>query len=339
MVADGAKYATGSEALPFPTIARKASSIPPSPATLRLSPPLPAIPAILMMTPSTHPFDEALVLHPAEAGGQWCGSTHPFYRNMVGPYGGVTAGQMLQAALRDPRRLGDPLSFTLHYAAPIEDGAFRIRTEVRRSNRSTQHWSIDMFQGDAEAPQTVMTGMLITAIRRPTWSFAERRMPDCPEPETLERFHRDQAPAWVNSFDLRYVKGPMRMRGHANDAASLEAALARLGDHAAQHSQSMLWMRDDPQRRLDFPGLASLCDIFFPRLFVRRPIWVPVGTISMSIHFHVSAQELAAIGADHVLGEAQANRFHGGFFDQHALIWSRSGVLLATTQQMVYFKL
>jgi len=307
-----------------------------------------------MPTTFSHPFDEAIDLRPIDpqpvdkqpnnrqpihSEGRWLARSHPYYRNMVGPYGGVTAGQMLQAVMLDPRRLGDPLSFTLHYTAPIADGPILVHTQVRRSNRSTQHWSIDMLQGEPGAEQTVMTGMLITAVRRQTWGHQERPMPDCPAPETLERFRREEAPVWVNSFDLRYAKGPMRMRGRASDAESLAVALARLDAPAAEHSESLLWMRDEPMRRLDFPGLASLCDIFFPRLFVRRPVWVPVGTISMSIHFQASQQELDAIGSDYLLGEAGANRFHRGFFDQHAFVWSRQGDLVASTQQMVYFKL
>jgi len=327
-----------------------------------------------MPTTSRHPFDEAIDLRPAdpqrndpqqvepkpngqppndrkpsdpqhvepkpdEGEGRWLARSHPYYRNMVGPYGGVTAGQMLQAVMLDPRRLGDPLSFTLHYTAPIADGPILVHTKVRRSNRSTQHWSIDMLQGEPGAEQTVMTGMLITAVRRQTWGHQERSMPGCPAPETLERFRREEAPVWVNSFDLRYARGPMRMRGRASDAESLASALARVDSPAAQHSESLLWMRDEPLRGLDFPGLASLCDIFFPRLFVRRPVWVPVGTISMSIHFQASQQELDAIGSDYLLGEAGANRFHRGFFDQHAFVWSRKGDLLASTQQMVYYKL
>ena len=40
----------------------------------------------------------------------------------------------------------------------------------------------------------------------------------------------------------------------------------------------------------------------------------------------------------YVLGTAHANRFSRGYFDQTAEVWGRDGVLLATTQQIVYFK-
>ena len=39
----------------------------------------------------------------------------------------------------------------------------------------------------------------------------------------------------------------------------------------------------------------------------------------------------------HVLGVARVLRYHAGFFDQRAEVWSHSGQLLASSQQMVYF--
>ena len=294
---------------------------------------------MLRASESVHPLDQALVLVHGGQPGQWQGSTHPFYRNMVGPYGGVTAAQMLQAVMLDERRIGDPMSLTLHYAAPVADGAFEIHSSIKRSNRSTQHWAIDMVQFQGEASVVVMTGMLITAQRRETWSLQELLMPKVPQPETLERFYRPQAPDWVNSFDMRYVNGDMQMRGKAQDQASLDSAIQRFGLPEVQDSKSLLWFRDEPLRQLDFPGLASLCDIFFPRIFVRRPIWVPAGTISMSIYFHGSQQDIDAIGQDYLLGLADTNRFNRGFFDQQAYLWSRQGALIASTQQMVYYKL
>ena len=64
----------------------------------------------------------------------------------------------------------------------------------------------------------------------------------------------------------------------------------------------------------------------------------PAGTISLTTYFHATGTELASAGDGFVLGCASANRFSGGYFDQSAEIWSRSGTLLATTHQIVYFK-
>ena len=58
----------------------------------------------------------------------------------------------------------------------------------------------------------------------------------------------------------------------------------------------------------------------------------------MTVYLHASDADLAEAGSDWVMIEANAGRGGGGFYDQHARIWSRSGKLLATTQQMVWYK-
>ena len=45
-----------------------------------------------------HPFDEAMALQP-QADGSFAGRTHAAWANMIGPYGGITAAQCLQAVL------------------------------------------------------------------------------------------------------------------------------------------------------------------------------------------------------------------------------------------------
>ena len=78
------------------------------------------------MTVSPHALDAAVALTPAGAH-RFTGHTHPAYSNMVGPFGGTIAATLLNGVLSHPERLGDPLSLTVHYAAPITDGAFEVQ--------------------------------------------------------------------------------------------------------------------------------------------------------------------------------------------------------------------
>jgi len=45
-----------------------------------------------------------------------------------------------------------------------------------------------------------------------------------------------------------------------------------------------------------------------------------------------------ATGNGYLLGQARAQSFFNGFFDQSAELWNEAGHLLATTHQIVYFK-
>ena len=120
-----------------------------------------------------HPFDAALQLQTVGEH-RFTGTTSPAYANMVGPYGGLTAAQLLQAALLHPARLGDPVSLTVNYAAPVADDPFEVEARPLRTNRSTQHWLLLMSQ----AGEVVASGTALLAVRRPTWSAPEAMMPD-----------------------------------------------------------------------------------------------------------------------------------------------------------------
>jgi hypothetical protein len=89
---------------------------------------------------------------------------------------------------------------------------------------------------------------------------------------------------------------------------------------------------------LDFAALAATSDISFPRIWARRAKWTPAGTVSMTVYFHADAAQLSEVGAGFVLAQARGQVFRNGFFDQSACLWSESGMALATTHQLVYFK-
>lgn len=264
------------------------------------------------------PFDDAVRLQ-EEADGSWIGHTSPAYANMVGPFGGVTAAAMLHAVTSHRDRAGEPLSLTVNFAAPVADGAFGIRVRAARTNRSTQHWTIELEEGGG----VVATGTAVLARRRPTWSAPEAVMPSgLPSAASLPRAPVEGAPPWAHRYDMRFV------RGHMLPFDGVERP----------DSFSCLWVRDDPARPLDFLSLAAICDVFFPRTFVRRRRVAPVGTVSMTSFFHADGEALAAQGDAFVLGVARALAFRNGFHDQSAEIWSASGRLLAATHQVVYYR-
>ena len=48
--------------------------------------------------------------------------------------------------------------------------------------------------------------------------------------------------------------------------------------------------------------------------------------------------DLAEVGTGYLLGRAVGQHFRNGFFDQTAQLWSEAGTLLATSNQIVYYK-
>ena len=242
---------------------------------------------------------------------------------MVGPFGGITAATALRAILLHPDRLGDPLSLTVNYAGALSTGPFTVQATPVRTNRSTQHWTVSILQTDAQGEQVVTTtATAVTAVRRETWSLADVAMPTVPGPEGLDAYPPAPGIEWFGRYDLRPVTG----------------ALPRQWNGQGDSSLSQVWMRDNPARPLDFCALAALADVFFPRVWLRRAVHVPAGTVSITVYFHASPAQLEATGTGHVLGQARAQEFRNGFFDQTVQLWSESGTMLATSHQIVYYK-
>lgn len=265
-----------------------------------------------------HSFDATIAL--TREGDHFHGATHPDYGNMVGPFGGTTAATLLNAALRHPDRLGDPIALTVNYASAVADGPFQIAARAVRTNRSTQHWTMALSQGG----EVAATGTAVFALRRDTWSAPEAAMPPrLPPADALKRLDTTGRLAWVRRYDMRFVEGDLSLA---------------FDGQLRPDSRSVAWVRDDPPRPLDFASLAALCDSFFPRIYVRRRQRVPIGTVTLTSYFHADAAMLAAQGSRHVLGVAQAQAFRNGYFDHSAQVWADDGQLLASTQQMVYYK-
>jgi hypothetical protein len=274
---------------------------------------------------NTHPLDKALALaHSDIRAGQFTGTMTQDYWNMVGPFGGTTAAVMLQSVLRHPDLLGEPVALTVNYAAAVSLGEFEVLAVPVRTNRSTQHWTLEMSQAGADGRLHVTTtGTAVTAVRRETWGTNDLPMPDVPSPEDVPRLNIGPARVtWLHRYEMRPISGPIPTRW----------------DGTGEHSETLMWLRDDVPRPLDFASLAAMSDTFYPRVWLRRATPVPIGTVSITTYFHTDSSLLDEVGSGYLLGRATGQQFRNGYFDQVAQLWSETGALLATSNQIVYFK-
>lgn len=265
-----------------------------------------------------HPLDAAVKLK--TSGDRLTGATSDAYWNFTGPFGGVTAATLLQAVMDHPARQNLPLAVTINYCAPVAKGAFDLRVAEKRTNRSTQHFTIGMTQG----ADTIITASVVFAARPEGFFQVTAQMPDVPPPESIEPPKAKAPLAWIDRFDMRFASGFPIMR--KNDAAPLGSA------------RTEVWLRDNPARKLDFLALLNMSDAFFARPFHVLGRLIQVGTVSMTTYFHCDESDLVAVGEDYLLGVADANILAKGYADQTAWLWSRGGRLLATSQQILYFR-
>ncbi|WP_415977060.1 acyl-CoA thioesterase [Rhodococcus sp. 077-4] len=261
-----------------------------------------------------HPFDAAIALETV-GDGTFTGHTSAPYNNMVGPFGGITAATFIRAIELNPECLGSPVSLTVNFAGPVAEGEFAIAARAVRTNRSNQHWYLELTQNGAVAT----TATAVFGTRRETWDNIEATAPAVPSPADTKLGSFPDAIAWAQNYEMRFVAGA-------------------LSDQDSSDSTETLWIRDTPSRPLDFAALTSLSDVFYPRIFQRLGRYVPAGTISLTTHFFATPEDLDTHSDGYVLGTARARRFHQGYFDQTAELWTEGGMLLATSHQVVYYK-
>ncbi len=132
-----------------------------------------------------HALDQALMLEPAGPG-RFRGKPPLDYWNMVGPYGGITAAILLKAVLADSRHQGEPLVLTVNFCAPVREAEFELILRPVRSNRSTQHWHVEMQQTDitdaGTETLTVAQALVVLGRRRDVWQQAAPNPPVLPPP-------------------------------------------------------------------------------------------------------------------------------------------------------------
>lgn len=265
-----------------------------------------------------HPFDAATALDWAGPG-HAVGRTSPDYWAFVGPFGGFTAAVLLRAVLEHPDAAGDALAITVNYCAPLEAGPFDLAVACQRANRSTQHWSVTLTQGGGAA---VASASVVLAARRDSWSHQPAAAPKVTAFDATPVYAGTNTAKWPGQYEFRFASGAPELAG----------------GEIPGPTRSELWITDATPRTLDALSLTAMGDAFFGRIFHARRGIVPFGTVSMTTHFHASAQELAADEVKTVLGVADARTFQKSYGDQTGELWSPAGRLLATTSQVFYFK-
>ena len=114
---------------------------------------------------------------------RWQGHTSEDYWAFVGPFGGCTAATILRALMEHPQRAGDPTAITVNYCAPVAKGPFDLDLRLVKANRSSQHWCVEMTQGNGDV-STLATAVFHIGANAIRWQVHDR-------PEETPRFVMD----------------------------------------------------------------------------------------------------------------------------------------------------
>ncbi|MEZ5937121.1 MAG: thioesterase family protein [Hyphomonadaceae bacterium] len=262
-------------------------------------------------------FADTIILD-ASGSNAWTGAADPAYAHPGGRFGGWTAAALLTAAMREPGDRGDPLSLTVLFTDAVNDGDIEIATRQLRTGARLQFWRAELHQSEKVCAHAQIT----FGKRRETLAFTDLEMPDVPPAEDASLAEGSPSAPFGEQLIGRWVSTmPFEQRPDPSAKA-----------------RSLFWCRHRDGLRMDHVLLACLLDYAPPRIMYRRDGFPMSSTVSMNAYFHVTPEEIAEVGDGWVLSDVACRRCEGGYYDHEIRMWSPSGALLATSEQVAAFR-
>lgn len=230
-------------------------------------------------------------------------------------FGGWTAAILLSAIQQTSDVDATPTAITVNFFDPIAAGT-NLAVQPRRlsAGRAIEHWQATVAaEGDESA---LAHAMVILSRRRPTIGHTQPKMPSAPDPNTLPLRHPPNNVG--RRTEIRPVHG--------------------MPPFGRMDTSSLHWTRETSGRKLDHVQLTFLADSYAPRSFYWSDGPGLSATITLSVYFHATRDEIRTVGDDYVLTEAIGTRGVASTSGQQARLWSRSGALLVTTEQLAWYR-
>lgn len=257
-------------------------------------------------------LEDSLALH-STGEGTWRAFADPQNEAGNGMFGGWTAALLLKSVLVDPRAEGEASAINVNYVRRIvPKSELSVRVRPMGGGRSVMTWRAEIFADGGE--DALAAAHVVLTSRRDGTAFTEFIRPEAPDPETLTMAHPPAA--FGRCVDMRAWRLPF-----GND-----------NSHYAN------WIRERSGHPVDHVLLAYLSDAYPPRIMGRSPGPRGSSTLTLSAYFFATAAELAAIGGDFIMNESAGTRAEGSTIGSQLRMRSRAGALLATSEQLCWFK-
>ena len=228
--------------------------------------------------------------------------------------GGWTAALLLKAVLMDPGAAGAASALTINFIARVQPGTtLTVVTRRLGGGRSQTHWQAELL---TEAGEQLAIATAVLTERRASDGFCEANMPDALAPETLAPSGPPEP--FAANLDMRVAAGT-----------------ALFGQKT---SRTLTWERERSDAPLDVLQLVMLSDIGAPRIFYFSEGPRPSATMTLSIYVLATPEDLASVGDGFVLGDMIGTRGSDSTFGVKKDMWSQSGKLLATSEQLCWFR-
>jgi acyl-CoA thioesterase len=250
--------------------------------------------------------------------GRWTTIAAPEWNNPGGGlWGGYAIGLFIRVLEAEPDAVGEALSLTLTYAAGMPAGPLDIRTRRLRQGGSIGVWEVELLASGSD--QVGVHGIVTLARRPETPAFAFARMPEAPDPDSLPSPNMPGASQ------------------HYGASAFERRTLEEFPPQASGDSYTLAWVRSR-NGPMDKARLGMVTDNSAPRAMYALGRTIMTTTLTLTVYLHATSEELAAIGEDFILVECEGRVGGGGASDERSSYWSRDGKLLATSEQLAWYR-
>lgn len=239
------------------------------------------------------------------------------YRNPTGmAFGGWVAAIAARAVEMHPECRGPLVSQQIIFMTGVGPGEVKLSVTLLRAGASTQFWRVELSQNGAPTN----AADIVTSTRRPTDIDYQVEMPTAKSPEESISLPsvNPMAPQWVSHYDQRIAKG---MPFAINDSP-----------------EAIVWIKEADGRPVDRVSLLSILDTPMPRTFFVTEQFRPGSTVSMASYIYASEEDMAAAGSDYMLLRVTGATVRNSATDGRVEIWTKSGILLATSSQIGFFR-
>ena len=234
-----------------------------------------------------------------------------------GLWGGYAIGLSIKVVEAEPEAVGEALSLTVTYAAALPSGSLDIRTRRLRQGGSVGVWEVEVLPAGSDQ---VGVHSIVTMAKRPkTPPFAFATMPAAPDPESLPSLE-------MPGMALRYGAAAFERR-----------AVEGYPPAQGESSRSLAWVRSRGGP-MDKARLGMVTDHSPPRVMYALGRSVQSTTLSLTAYLHATAEEIAEVARDFILVECEGRVGNAGASDERSSYWSRSGKLLATSEQLAWYR-
>ncbi|VWX56969.1 acyl-CoA thioesterase [Sphingorhabdus sp. 109] len=253
----------------------------------------------------------------AQEEGQFTIAASDVYRNPTGmAFGGWVAAIAGRAVEMHPECRGPLVSQQIVYMTGVGPGEVSISVKLLRAGSSTQFWRVELSQNGS------MTNAadIVTSTRRPTDIDYQVEMPATRSPEESISLPsvNPMAPKWVSHYDQRIAKGiPFAVN---------------------ESPEAIVWIREADGRPVDRISLLSILDTPMPRTFFVTEQFRPGSTVTMASYIYASEEDLAEAGTDYMLLRVTGATVRNSATDGRVELWSKNGILLATSSQIGFFR-